>query len=227
MNRREVMKSLAVLSAAGMLPGIHSAFAEAAKYGLKQSACLWCYGGYMKKNNISLDQFCEAVAKIGVRSLELTGASQWEVMKKYGLCCAMLSAPMGIARGFNHTKYHEELIVKTKACIDEAVSWGFKNVICMSGNCEGMGKEEGMANCVKGLKEVVPYAEKKGIELEHYITSSGLKEIIEGSKIANCFKRIYDSSYLYSTDGIAEWPAQAINYTNTVTLCRLQRASYS
>ena len=71
------------------------------------------------------------------------------------------------------------------------------------------------------------YAEKKGIELEHYITSSGLKEIIEGSKIANCFKRIYDSSYLYSTDGIAEWPAQAINYTNTVTLCRLQRASYS
>jgi len=46
------MRSLAVLSAAGMLPGISSAFAEAAKYGLKQSACLWCYGGYMKKNNI-------------------------------------------------------------------------------------------------------------------------------------------------------------------------------
>lgn len=58
------------------------------------------------------------------------------------------------------------------------------------------------------------YAEKKGIKLEHYIISSGLKEIIEGSKIASCFKRIYASSYLYSTDGIAEWPAQAINYTN-------------
>lgn len=58
------------------------------------------------------------------------------------------------------------------------------------------------------------YAEKKGIELEHYIISSGLKEIIEGSKIAPEFKRIYASSYLYSTDGVAEWPAQAINYTN-------------
>lgn len=58
------------------------------------------------------------------------------------------------------------------------------------------------------------YAEKKGIELEHYIISSGLKEIIEGSKIAHCFKRIYASTYLYSIDGIAEWPAQAINYTN-------------
>ena len=58
------------------------------------------------------------------------------------------------------------------------------------------------------------YAERYGIEVEHYIISSGLKEIIEGSKIANKFKRIYASSYLYSPDGIAEWPAQAINYTN-------------
>ena len=58
------------------------------------------------------------------------------------------------------------------------------------------------------------YAEKKGIELEHYIISSGLKEIIEGNEIAKYFKRIYASTYLYSTDGIATWPAQAINYTN-------------
>lgn len=58
------------------------------------------------------------------------------------------------------------------------------------------------------------YAERKGIELEHYIISSGLKEIIEGSVIAHFFKRIYASSYLYSADGVAEWPAQAINYTN-------------
>ena len=58
------------------------------------------------------------------------------------------------------------------------------------------------------------YAAKKGIELEHYIISSGLKEIIEGSRIAVQFNRIYASSYLYTADGVAEWPAQAINYTN-------------
>ena len=58
------------------------------------------------------------------------------------------------------------------------------------------------------------YAESKGIELEHYIISSGLKEIIEGSSVAKYFKRIYASSYLYSPEGDAEWPAQAINYTN-------------
>lgn len=45
------------------------------------------------------------------------------------------------------------------------------------------------------------YAAQRGIELEHYIISSGLKEIIEGSAIAKNFKRIYASSYLYTTDG--------------------------
>ena len=58
------------------------------------------------------------------------------------------------------------------------------------------------------------YAEKKGIIVEHYIISSGLKELIEGSAIAGEFQRIYASSYYYSPDGVAEWPAQAVNYTN-------------
>lgn len=58
------------------------------------------------------------------------------------------------------------------------------------------------------------FARKNGVILEHYIISSGLKEIIEGSRIANKFKRIYASSYLYSSDGVAVWPTQAINYTN-------------
>lgn len=70
----------------------------------------------------------------------------------------------------------------------------------------------------KGVKEwfdrVDEYGKKKGVEIEHYIISSGLKEIIEGSAVADKFKRIYASSYLYSVDGIAEWPAQAVNYTN-------------
>ncbi len=57
------------------------------------------------------------------------------------------------------------------------------------------------------------YAAKFDIEVEHYIISSGLKEIIEGNVISKHIKHIYASSYLYSADGIAEWPAQAVNYT--------------
>ena len=66
----------------------------------------------------------------------------------------------------------------------------------------------------KWFGRINEYARKRGIEVDHYIISSGLKEIIEGSKIAPEFKRVYASSYLYSPDGVAEWPAQAINYTN-------------
>lgn len=71
------------------------------------------------------------------------------------------------------------------------------------------------------------YADSKGIELEHYIISSGLKEIIEGSKIASQFKRVYASSYLYTADGVAEWPAQAVNYTNkTQFIFRIAKGFY-
>lgn len=58
------------------------------------------------------------------------------------------------------------------------------------------------------------YAAEKGIRLLHYVNSSGLKEIIEGTSIANEFKHIYACSFLYNVDGIAYWPAVAVNYTN-------------
>ncbi len=58
------------------------------------------------------------------------------------------------------------------------------------------------------------YAAERGIRLLHYINSSGMKEIIEGTSIANEFKHIYACSFLYNVDGIAYWPAVAVNYTN-------------
>ena len=164
MNRRTALKSLAALAALGIAPAHLTAMAEAKKNGIKQSACLWCYGGYLRKNNISLDEFCKICADMGLLSLELTGPGDWEIMKKYGLICAMLPSS-GIERGFNHVENHEFLIEYTKKQIDAAVAWGFPNVIVMSGNCKGMGKEEGLANCVTGLKEVVPYAEERKIVL--------------------------------------------------------------
>ena len=58
------------------------------------------------------------------------------------------------------------------------------------------------------------YGARKGIRILHYINSSGLKEIIEGTEIAHEFRKIYACSFLYDVDGIAYWPAVAVNYTN-------------
>jgi len=58
------------------------------------------------------------------------------------------------------------------------------------------------------------YAAERGVRILHYINSSGLKEIIEGTAIAHEFRKIYACSFLYDVDGIAYWPAVAVNYTN-------------
>ena len=57
------------------------------------------------------------------------------------------------------------------------------------------------------------YAEEAGVEVEHYVLSSGLTEIIEGTSIAKYFKKIYGCEFLYK-DGQAVWPKLAVNYTN-------------
>ena len=58
------------------------------------------------------------------------------------------------------------------------------------------------------------YGEERGVRVLHYINSSGLKEIIEGTSIADKFRKIYACSFLYNVDGIAYWPGVAVNYTN-------------
>lgn len=57
------------------------------------------------------------------------------------------------------------------------------------------------------------YASKLNLVVHHYIISSGLKEMIEGTSIADKFENIYACSYLYNVDGIAYWPAVAVDYT--------------
>ena len=68
------------------------------------------------------------------------------------------------------------------------------------------------------------YGEEAGVIVEHYIISSGLKEMIEGTALKDKFKRIYASSFLFDENGVAIWPAQVINYTNkTQFLFRIEK----
>ena len=57
------------------------------------------------------------------------------------------------------------------------------------------------------------YGRRKGVKVEHYINSSGLAEMIEGTPIAKEFKRIFACSFLYNEAGEAEWPGVAVDYT--------------
>ncbi len=58
------------------------------------------------------------------------------------------------------------------------------------------------------------YAAQKGLSCEHYIISSGLKEIIEGTAIARHFKAIFAAEFYYDDKSVPVWPAMAVNYTS-------------
>ncbi|MBO8445451.1 MAG: haloacid dehalogenase-like hydrolase [Bacteroidetes bacterium] len=69
----------------------------------------------------------------------------------------------------------------------------------------------------EGVKEwfglINEYGKERGVIVEHYINSSGLAEMIEGSPIAKEFKRIFACSFLYDEKGNAVWPGVAVDYT--------------
>ena len=82
---------------------------------------------------------------------------------------------------------------------------------------------KGVDTWVERIRE---FGKERGVKVEHYIISSGLKEMIEGTVVAKngAFERIYASSFYQNERGVAEWPAQIVNYTNkTQFLFRIQK----
>lgn len=70
------------------------------------------------------------------------------------------------------------------------------------------------------------YADTRNVKIDHYIISSGLREMIEGTAIAKEFRAIFASSFMYDQHGVAMWPALAINYTTkTQYLFRINKGS--
>lgn len=149
---------------AAMNPLASAAFAADLKGRIKQSVCLWCYNGYMKKNNMDLDQFAAVCAKLGIKSIELIGPDQWPTIKKHGLVCAMTPSH-GIGKGLNRVENHDECLASIRKSIDATADAAFPNVITFSGNREGMDDQEGLKNCVVGLKKIAGYAEQKKVTI--------------------------------------------------------------
>lgn len=63
------------------------------------------------------------------------------------------------------------------------------------------------------FRRINEYGEQLGVQVEHYIISSGLREIIEGSAISGEFKEIYASEFYYDENGVPVWPKLAVNFT--------------
>lgn len=165
-------KSAAITAAATSL-GTRLTAADAAAPGaagrINHSVCKWCYG------SIPLEDLCIAGKAIGLKSIELLMPGDFPTLQKHGLTCAMVGAPSaktaagvsvgGIPNAFNRLEHHDALVSCYESLLKESAAVGAKQVICFSGNRGGMDDQQGLENCVTGLKRLLPLAEKLGLKI--------------------------------------------------------------
>lgn len=98
-----------------------------------------------------------------------------------------------------------------KLMFDEAAKAGIR---LKKSKFKSFGKSIELFDGVTGWFSMInSYGKEHGVKVEHYINSSGLAEMIEGTPIAKEFKRIFACSFLYNEKGEAVWPGVAVDYT--------------
>ncbi len=224
MTRRHLISSMAGAAAASAMP-FGSSSLQQTDYALKlkgnihHSVSQWCYG------EIPLPEFAAACREIGIESIELLGEKDWPAVKNAGLKCAVgYATDWGIPKGFNRIEHHEKLIADFEAMIPKAASAGIPNLICFSGNREGQNDNEGLINCAKGLRQLMPLAEKHGVTIIMELLNSfghadyqcdktpwgaALCEMVGSER----FKLLYDIYHMQIMEGnIIENITKYINY---------------
>jgi hydroxypyruvate isomerase len=178
------------------------------KENINHSVCQWCY------NAIPLEDLVIAAKGMGIKSVELLNAQQWPVAIKHGLTCAMAYATsIALNRGFNDPSLHEQLLKDYSVSIPKAADSGLKNVICFSGNRNGLDDQKGLENCARGLEPVLKIAAKHNITVCMELLNSKVNHkdyqcdhTEWGVKLceklgSNSFKLLYDIYHMQIMEG--------------------------
>lgn len=137
------------------------------KHNINHSVCYWCY------NDIPFEDFLKALNSLDIKAIDLVDPDQFPLLKKYGIHASMCwGAGKGIEEGWNNPAFHEELIADYKRIIPLVAEGGYTNLICFSGNRNGMDDLVGLRNCAKGLKQLMPMAEEYGVVLQMELLNS-------------------------------------------------------
>lgn len=170
MTRREAIKS-AALGASGtlILPLSYPNSKEEnpLKGRINHTVCGWCYP------SLTLEELCRVANSIGLVGIDLVGPADWPILKKHNLVSSMCNgAEISLTEGFNNPVYHSTLVENYLKHIDLVAQAGFTNLICFSGNRNGMDDESGLENAVVGLKKILSHAEKKGVIIQMELFNS-------------------------------------------------------
>lgn len=123
-----------------------------------QSVALWCF------DPMSAGDLAIAAKSIGIASVELVDPPLWPDLVRAGVVCAMTPSH-GPLKGLNRIENHAECLAKIKSAIEITSKAGWPNVATFSGLREGLSDEEGIANTVTGIKQVIAFAETSGVTI--------------------------------------------------------------
>jgi len=174
-SRRKMLKQLAtgslaaaVISPAEALAGCVAPDASPLKGNIHHSVCQWTY------SDLPLDELCVEAKKIGIKAIDLIAPKDWPTLKKHGLHCSMcyIAGKVSLTEGWNNPQFHPQLIKDYLEAIPLVAAAGYTNLICFSGNRKGMDDETGLANCVAGLKQILPTAESHGVIIQMELLNS-------------------------------------------------------
>ena len=141
------------------------------KGNINHSVCEWCY-------NLPLEDLAKEAKRIGLKGIDLIGSEGWDILKKYDLISTMCYGDLkgkstrSLTNGWCDEKFHKDLISNYKRHIKLVADAGWINLICFSGNRRGMSNEVGLNNSVKGLKKIIPIAEKYGVIIHMELLNS-------------------------------------------------------
>ncbi|MGB5358236.1 MAG: TIM barrel protein [Eudoraea sp.] len=171
--KRRAFIGASVAASAGLVThsasaiGIKEKVTTKLKGNIKHSVCYWCY------NTIPLETFLQNLNSLDIKAIDLVGPDEWPLLKKYNIHASMCwGAGLGIEKGWNDPSLHEELIKDYLKIIPKVAEAGYTNLICFSGNRNGMDDELGLKNCAMGLKQIIPEAEKHGVVIQMELLNS-------------------------------------------------------
>jgi hydroxypyruvate isomerase len=162
MERRALIKNIGlsaatIIAGGGLAQALNNKDLEMPwKGNIKHSLASWTY------NFLGLEGTCQMLQKMGIGAIDLIAPKDFDLVKKYKLYVSMCytAGNTSLTEGWNQPKNHDALINDYTAAIPIIAAAGFKNLICFSGNRNGMNDNEGLNNCLKGLQQILPLAEK-------------------------------------------------------------------
>lgn len=215
-SRREAIKNMALGTLGVASTASLAAYAEPEetqpmklKGNINHSVCYWTH------NFLSLDELCVTVKKMGIGAIDLLTPKEWPVVQKHGITCSMCytAGKISLTEGWIDQKNHEWLIKDYLEAIPLVAAAGYKNLICFSGNRNGMDEETGLQNMSKGIKQIIGLAEKHGVIIQIEVFNSKVnhpdymadntKWAIELCKRINSpnFKILYDIYHMQISEG--------------------------